>query len=117
MPVADLRDGDRPDLDRIVGIDDVGVGSFRTLLHNRRGNGQAVMPRIEKQPRVDELARPEPMRLVGKIGLELDRAGGLQDLVVDEAEHAFIQLDRIVLAIGEDRERPLGLLLLLLNLR
>ena len=24
LPVADLRDGDRPDLDRIVGIDDVG---------------------------------------------------------------------------------------------
>ena len=39
------------------------------------------------------------------------------DLVVDEAERALIQLDRIVLAIGENRERPVGLLLLLLNLR
>ena len=64
------------------------------------------MPRIEEQPRVDELARPEPMRLVGKIRLELDRAGGLQDLVVDEAELALIELDLVVLAVGEDRERP-----------
>src|ERR1700730_15352037 len=57
------------------------------------------------------------MCLVGKIRLELDRAGRLQDLVVNEAEHALIQLDRIVLAIGENRERPLCLLLPLLNLR
>src|SRR3984893_15384072 len=57
------------------------------------------------------------MRLVGKIRLELNRAGGLQDLIVDETEHAFIQLDRVVLAVGENRERRLDLLLLLLNLR
>ena len=75
------------------------------------------MPCIDEQPRVDEFARPEPARLVGKIRLELDRAGGLQDLVVDEAEHALIQLDRVVLAVGEDRERRLGFLLLLLDLR
>src|SRR5271169_2335242 len=57
------------------------------------------------------------MRLVGKIRLELDRAGSLHDLVVDEAEVTFIQLDPIVLAVGENLERALGLLLLLLNLR
>ena len=57
------------------------------------------------------------MLLVGKIRLELDRAGGLQDLVIDEPEHAFTQHDRIVLAVGENLERGLGLLLLLLNLR
>ena len=68
------------------------------------------MPRIQEQPRVDKLARPEPMRLVGKIRLELDRTGGLQDLVVDESEVALIQLDRIVLAVGDNRERPLRFL-------
>ena len=72
LSVADLRDGNRADRDGVVGIDDVRVGSFRTLLHDRCGNGQAVMPRIEEQPRVDKLARPEPVRLVGKIRLELD---------------------------------------------
>ena len=71
-----------------------------------------VMPGLEQQPRVDELARPEHMRRVGKIGLELDRAGGLQDLVVDERELALVELDLVVVAIGKDRERPLGHLLL-----
>src|SRR6202035_5368528 len=60
---------------------------------------------------------PQLVGFVGKIRLELDRAGGLYDLVVDEAELAFTQLDRIVLAVGENREGRLGLLLLLLNLR
>src|SRR5207302_9559005 len=95
----------------------VGVGAVWARLRDRCRNGQAAMPRIEEQPRVDELARPQPMHLVGKIRLELDRAGGLQDLVVDEAERALIQLDRIVLAVGENSERLLGLLLLLLDLR
>src|ERR1700730_7761656 len=57
------------------------------------------------------------MRLVGKIRLELDRTGGLQDLIVDETERAFIQLDRVVLVVGDNGERPVGLLLLQLNLR
>src|SRR3984893_14051698 len=54
--------------------------------------------------------------LLGKFALSwID--GGLQDLVVDEAERPFIQLDRIVLAVGKDREQRLGCLLLLLDLR
>src|SRR5882672_4735390 len=74
------------------------------------------MPDLDEQPRVDKLARPKLVRLVVKIRLELDRAGGLQDLVVDQAEHALIQLNRIILAIGENCEWRLGLLLLLLDL-
>ena len=81
LAVTDLRDLDWTDCHRAVRIDDISVGPFRTLLHDRCGNGQAVMPRIDEQPRVDELARPELVRLVGKIRLELDRARGLQDLV------------------------------------
>src|SRR5258708_15738972 len=114
LAVADLRDLDWADCHGAVRIDHVRVGSLRALLHDRCGNGQAVMPCIEEQPRVDELARPETMRGVGKIRLELDRAGRLQDLVVDEAERALIQLDRIFLAVGENRKRPRALLLLLL---
>ena len=59
-----------------------------------------------------ELAGPKHMRGVGKLGLELDGAGGLQDLVVDERELALVELDLVVLAIGEHRERPFGHLLL-----
>src|SRR5580704_19610406 len=84
LSVADLRDLDWAEFHGAVRIDDISVGSVRTLLHDRCGNGQAVMPCIEEQPRVDEFARPEPMRLVGKIRLELDRASRLQDLVIDE---------------------------------
>jgi len=43
-------------------------------MHDRRGNGQTVCP-IEEQPRVDEMARPSLFDRVGKIRLELDRAG------------------------------------------
>jgi len=55
--------------------------------------------------------------LLEKIRLELDRSRCLQDLVVDEAEHALIQQGRIVLAVGENRKGSLVLLLLLLDLR
>src|ERR1700686_2089097 len=117
LTVTDLRNLDRADCHGAVGIDDIGVGSLRSLLHDRSGNGQAVMPRVDQQPRVDKFAGPELVRAVAKIRLELDRAGSLQDLVVNEAEYALIQEDRIILVVGKDRERRLGFLLLLLNLR
>src|ERR1700722_484412 len=69
LPVADLRYLDWSDGHGAVRIDDIGVGSFRTLLHDRRGNSQAVMPCIDEQARVDEFARPQLLRLVGKIRL------------------------------------------------
>ena len=103
LAAADLRDLDRPGLDRVVGVDDVDIGPIRTLLHSRCGDGQAVLPCIDKQPRVDEFAGPELVLLVGKIRLELDRTRCLQDFVVDQAEHALIQQGRIVLAVGENR--------------
>ena len=51
---------------------DVNVRSVRALLHSRCSDGQSVVPCIDEQARVDELARPEPVRLIGKIRLELD---------------------------------------------
>src|SRR5882757_7436326 len=56
------------------------------------------------------------MSLVRKICLEPYRAGGLQDLIVDERELTLIELDLVVLAVGENPERRLSLLLLLLDL-
>lgn len=73
-----------------VWIDEEAGGTGLALLYHRLWNGQAVVPRIDQQTCVDELARPvSRRRLVGKVGLELDRAGGLQDLAVDEAELAL----------------------------
>src|SRR6267378_8241305 len=54
---------------------------------------------------------------VGKLGLELNRAGGLQDLVVDEVDLAFIKLDLVVLTVSENRERLLVISHPLLNFR
>src|SRR6202030_1427860 len=93
------------------------IGSLRSLQHDGSGNRQAVMSRIQEQPHADEYARQQPMSLVGKLRLELDRAGRLQNLVVDQRELALVQLDLAVLAKGENRERGLGLQLLLLDLR
>src|SRR3989442_13966824 len=56
LPAAHLGDFDRPHCDRAVGVDHVDVGTLRSLLHRRRGHRQPVMPRVEQQPRIDELA-------------------------------------------------------------
>ena len=69
LPLADLRDLDRADRDRAIRIDHIGIGALRALLHDRSGYGQAVMPRVEEQPRVNELTRPQQMLLVGKFAL------------------------------------------------
>ena len=65
------------------------------------------MPRVEEQPRVDELTRPQQMLLVGKFGSQPDRTGGLDNLVIDEVECALIEL-LAVLTIDEDGDRSLG---------
>jgi hypothetical protein len=58
LALADLRDLDRADCCGAVRIDHISVGSLRPLQHDRCGNGQAVMPRVDQQPRVDQLAWP-----------------------------------------------------------
>src|SRR4029077_1773862 len=65
------------------------------------------MPRVDQQPRVHELAWPQQMLLIGKLGSQPDRTGGLNNLVIDEVECALIEL-LAVLAIDEDGDRPPG---------
>src|SRR5260370_28654326 len=96
LTLPDLSDFDGANCRRAVSIDDVGIGSLRALQHDRRRHRQAIMPRIEQQPYADEFARPQPMRRVGKFRLELDRAGRLQNLVVDQRELALVQLNLAV---------------------
>ena len=68
LPLADLRDLDRADRHGAVRVDHVCIGSLRALQHDRCGNGQAVMPRVEEQPCVHKLTRPQQMLLIGKLG-------------------------------------------------
>ena len=62
------------------------------------------MPRIDQEPYADELTRPQPMGRIWKLCLEPYRTGGLQDLIVDKREFAFIELDLAVLAVGKNRK-------------
>ena len=109
LALADLRDRDGTDLRPCC--------RDRSHRHRRPADlaarptrdGQAVVPGFEQQPHIDQLARPKPMCLIGKLRLELNRARRLEDLIVDETERALIELDLVVLTIGEHRERPLGL--------
>ena len=107
LALADLCDLDRADRHGAVRVDHVCVGSLRALQHDRCGNGQAVMPRVEQQPCVYELTRPQQVLLVGKLGSQPDRAGCLDDLVIDEVKCSLIEL-LAVLAIDEDRDRSVG---------
>src|SRR6516164_343112 len=70
------------------------------------------MPYLEKEPRIDKFARPEHVLGVGKTCAQPDCARGLDNLVVNEIELAFIQLGLVVLAIGLDRQRSVRHLLL-----
>src|ERR1700722_16210827 len=54
LTITDLRDLDGVDSPGVVGIDDVGIGSVRALLHDGGRNRQAVVPCIEQQSSVDE---------------------------------------------------------------
>ena len=112
LTVADLTDGDRPDLRSSIRSDDPDVGAIRTLLNCRRGNRQAIVPRGQKQSRIDELAWPEPTLRIGEVGAQLNCAGGLNDLIVDEDELALVELGLVILAVGVDRKRAFRHLLL-----
>ena len=48
------------------------------------------------------------MRGVWKFGLELDCAGCLQNLIIDEIDLAHIKLDLVVLAVGKNIQRSLA---------
>jgi hypothetical protein len=105
LSVADLRDGDVALLDGIVGLDDIGVNALLALLHHPGRDGQSVVARFQQQPRIHQFTRPQPVRGVGKFCLDLNRAGGLQDFIIDEIDFALVELDLVVLAVCENRER------------
>src|ERR1700681_4106287 len=107
LTVAGLRNRNRSPFDGAVGLDHVGIEALLALLNGSGRNRQTILPRIEQQPRIDQFPRPQPMRGVWKFGLELDRAGRLQNLVIDEIDLADIKLDLVVLAVGKNLQRSL----------
>ncbi len=66
------------------------------------------MAEIEPQMGVHERARPQLPLGIGKGGLEAGRAGFGVDLIVDEQQAPFVQLERVVLIPHLDLERASG---------
>src|ERR1700737_3514610 len=58
LTVAGLSDRDSSPFDGAVGLDHIGEKALLALLHDAGRNGQSVLPRVQQQPRIDQLARP-----------------------------------------------------------
>ena len=71
------------------------------------GTTTTCFERVDEQPHVDELPRPKLQVGVGEFRLQLDRAGGLIDLVVDDLQRAAVDDGLVVGAEGVDRQRTL----------
>ena len=95
---------DRTLLHRVVGFDHPDIEAVRAALHRDRRNGHGVLVGRDQDADADELARPQPLVLVGKFRLQPDRAGGLIDLIVDQQQMALGELILVVLIEGENRD-------------
>jgi hypothetical protein len=84
LTVTDLPNRDLPDLCRPIRGNHPDVGAVRPLLHGRGRDRQPVVPRGEEHSSINKFARPEPALRVGEVGAQLNRAGCLNDLIVNE---------------------------------
>src|SRR5262249_31256532 len=107
LGVVLLRHRDRTYGDRIIVLGDVDEGAVRAALDGGGRHHDGVLERVDQELHVDELAGPKLQALVGKLGLELHRAGGLVDLIVDYHELAAIDHRAVVVAERLHRQRPL----------
>ena len=81
-------------VDDIVGADHVAERPRRTALHGGGRHHDRLRQCLDLQAHIDELSGPELELVVGKFGLELQRAGGGIDLVVDAFQRAGIDHGR-----------------------
>ena len=102
--VVDHLRADRTLLHRFVGFDHPDIEAVGAALHRDRRNGHGILVGRDQDADADELARPQPLVLIGKFRLQPDRAGGLIDLIVDQQQVALGQLLLVVLIEGENRD-------------
>ena len=88
--------------------DHVAERSGRAALHRRRRHHDRLLERFDLQPHIDELSGPELELGVRKFGLQLQRARGRIDLVVDALQRAGIDDGDAVIAEHVHRQRALG---------
>ena len=99
---ADL---DRTRLRQVVAGDGPDEQAIGSALDGARGNDDGVAAGVEQHVRVDELARPQLLVVVGEHRLELDGGGGLVDDVVDQEELAGGERTAVVLIVGDHLHR------------
>ena len=72
-----------PDGDGVVVLEHIDEGAVGAALDGGGRHHNDGAQRVDQHPHIDELAGPELQIGVGKLTLDLHRAGGLIDLVVD----------------------------------
>ena len=91
LHVVLLGERHAPHRDGVVVLDHVDERAVRPALDGGGRHHHHLAQRIDQHPHIDELAGPELEIGVGKLGLELHRAGGLVDLVVDHQHLALVE--------------------------
>ena len=89
---------------RVLRTDDPEKISLGSMLDRDRRDRQPVVAVFDHDLAIDEIAGPQPGALVGKIGLQLDRAGRRVDDVVDRLDLAAIEQRDAVLLVGHHRQ-------------
>jgi hypothetical protein len=104
-PVGHLTGSHSLHRDGLIGLDGVDVHAVRTTLDRSRRYGYGLRQRLEQQPDVDVLARPQSAVLVRKDRLKAHAACALIDDIVDKGERSLSKLLFIVAAERKDIER------------
>ena len=108
MVLVLLRHHDRLGGGDVAGPDDIAEGAGRSALHRGSRNHDRLGQRLDLETDVDELAGPELEIRIWEFGLQLQRAGGLIDLVIDAFQRAGIDDGDAVIAEHVHGKRALG---------
>src|SRR6266478_5716416 len=103
--VVALSGLDRARLGDVLAADGPDEETIGSALDRGRGNDDGVAASFEQHPRVDELAGPQLVVIVGKHRLEPDGRGGLVDGVVDQQQRAGGERVPVVLIEGDNLHR------------
>src|ERR1019366_7421187 len=96
-------------LDGLVRLDDIYKRTLLAALETGRRDQNRIVDGADEQLRVDELIWKQHVVLIGKGRLELDRAGGLIDLVVGSEQLSSRELVLEVTIVSLDRQLGVSL--------
>src|SRR3954462_1132721 len=94
-------------LHRLIVLHDVGEGTVGSALHGGERHHDRTRPRVEEEPRLNELVRPQRVLRVRQHRLQAQRRRGGIDGVVDDFELSPAQLRVAIAREHPDLERAL----------